>query len=81
MTEPTADGDQAPANPNVATNTYDVEVNGIRTTLNLSDADARARGLLGDDTPVTSTVESSTDPSTVKRSTAGANKARTAENK
>lgn len=31
-----------------ATNEYDVDVNGTKTTLRLSDADARARGLLGD---------------------------------
>lgn len=48
---------------------YDVEINGVRTTLQLSDADAKARGLKAADE-----VKS-------KEAKAPANKARSAENK
>lgn len=46
---------------------YEVEVNGVKTTLRLSDADAKARGL-----------DTKTE---AKKAEAPANKSRTAQNK
>ena len=49
--------------------TYEVEINGVATTLQLSDEDAKARGLKASDEEKT------------KEAKAPANKARTAANK
>lgn len=45
-----------------ATKEYDVEVNGITTTLRLNDADARARGLLGDGAATTDLAAAGSAP-------------------
>jgi hypothetical protein len=54
-----------------ATRAYDVEVNGHRTTLLLSDADAKARGVY--------TEPKAEKPAAAKRAPAPRNKARTAK--
>ncbi|QHB37237.1 hypothetical protein SEA_GUDMIT_8 [Gordonia phage Gudmit] len=53
-----------------ASKTYEVEINGYATTVQLSDADAKARGLLKDE-PKKSAPKKATPP----------NKARSASNK
>ncbi|UYL87769.1 hypothetical protein SEA_ONEDIRECTION_7 [Gordonia phage OneDirection] len=58
----------------MALNTYDVEINGYATTLRLSDADAKERGLLKPDAP-------KKESAAVAKKATPANKSRTVANK
>lgn len=53
---------------------YDVTINGCRTTLQLSDADAAARGLLG-------AAPATEEPQAATKARTTANKSRTPRNK
>ncbi|UXE04982.1 hypothetical protein SEA_LTON_7 [Gordonia phage Lton] len=63
---------ETPGGNTVGTKNYDVVINGVATTLKLSDADAKARGLLKAEEPKKEPAAKKATP---------ANKSRTASNK
>lgn len=62
---------ETPGGNTVGTKNYDVVINGVETTLKLSDADAKARGLLKAEEPKKTAAKKATP----------ANKSRTPSNK